>query len=191
MNNLGKKNKRTALVILAVVAAMVGLSFAFVPLYRLFCEMTGFAGTPAIGKDAPEKTLARKITISFDGRVDPGLPWDFRPEKRRITVHVGQQGLISYRGKNLSARATTGTAVYNVTPDKAGKYFTKTQCFCFAEQSLGPGKTAHFPVVFYVDPTIAKDREMDDVTDITLSYTFFPANSKALDDALSAYGARQ
>lgn len=183
--NIQDKNRKTARVALMTVAFMVGLSFAAVPLYRLFCQVTGFDGTTMIGGTAPGKVSERRITVLFDGRTDPGLPWHFKPETRKMTVNIGQQGLISFMGKNQSAGQTTGTALYNVTPLKAGKYFHKTQCFCFARQDLGPGKTTHFPVAFYIDPAILKDREMDDVTDIVLSYTFYAADSDALDTAMT------
>lgn len=174
--------------IVAVVLAMGSLSFASVPLYRIFCQMTGYDGTTQEGGTLPDKIVDRDIRILFDARVDSGLPWDFGPEQKHLTVKVGQQGFISYQAKNLAGGKTTGTAVYNVTPDKVGKYFHKTQCFCFAEQSIAPGKIAHFPVVFFVDPSIMDDPTLDDVTDITLSYTFFATESDALDKALSDYG---
>lgn len=187
-----EKNRKLARNMGLVVLFMVLLSFASVPLYRIFCQVTGFDGTTQMGGKAPDKDKIdkREITILFDSRIDSGLPWEFKPEKRKMTVHIGQQGLISFLGSNLSARDTVGTAVYNVTPEKAGKYFFKTQCFCFARQELGPGKTAHFPVMFYVDPSILEDSQMDDVTDITLSYTFYPADSDALDKAITNYGGK-
>ena len=182
------KNRKTAAAILCVVGAMIALSFAFVPLYRLFCQMTGYDGTTQVSAKAPGKIYEREIDVMFDARTDSGLPWEFVPEKRRVRVKVGQQGFISFRATNLSARKTVGTAIYNVTPDKAGAYFSKTQCFCFNEQVLEGGRTAHFPVVFYIDPKILQDRQMDDVSDITLSYTFFPANSKNFEKAMEKYG---
>ncbi|MDB5478459.1 MAG: cytochrome c oxidase assembly protein [Alphaproteobacteria bacterium] len=188
MNNLKNKNNKSAAFIAAIVLGMIALSFASVPLYRVFCRVTGFDGTVQVGGKAPDKIDKRQVTISFDARVDSGLPWEFRPETRKMDVHVGQQALVSFMGTNLSANDTIGTAVYNVVPEKAGIYFHKTQCFCFAKQELGPGKTAHFPVMFYLDPAMLADREMDDVTDITLSYTFFPTDSKALDRAIENYG---
>lgn len=188
MNELDRKNKRVALIVLAVVAGMIGLAYASVPLYRLFCQITGYGGTTQISAAGPEKIVDRTIRITFDARVDASLPWDFKPEVRHVDVKVGQKGLVSYVAVNESSARTVGMSVYNVTPDKAGKYFHKTQCFCFAEQALDGGKTTHFPVVFYVDPSIMDDPLMDDVTDITLSYTFYAAESTALDDAISNYG---
>lgn len=188
MNDLHAKNKKILFAGLGVVALMIALSFAAVPLYSMFCKATGFGGTTMLAKEAPKDISERTIKVLFDARVDAGLPWDFKPETRSLTVKIGQQGLIAFQATNVSARQTKGTAVYNVTPEKVGKYFNKTQCFCFAEQELPPGKSAHFPVVFFIDPAILKDPDLEDVTDITLSYTFFPADSKALDDALSRYG---
>lgn len=187
MDQIQDKNKKLAFSILGIVVFMIGLSFAAVPLYDLFCRVTGYGGTTQVSVQAPDQVFDRKITVSFDSQVDRALPWEFKPEMRHVDVQVGQQGLINYQARNITARSTVGTALYNVTPDKVGKYFHKTQCFCFAEQVIKAGETAHFPVLFYVDPEIMKDPEMDDVTDITLSYTFFPAESEALDKALSAY----
>jgi cytochrome c oxidase assembly protein subunit 11 len=188
MSELRDKNRRLAFAVTGIVLAMVALSFASVPLYRLFCQITGYDGTVSQSDTLPDHILERKMTISFDARVDSSLPWRFGPDEKHVTVKIGQKGFISYSAVNQSARRSTGVSVFNVTPDKAGKYFHKIQCFCFAEQSLDGGKTAHFPVVFYVDPAIAEDRLMDDVTDITLSYTFYAAESDALNDAMSNYG---
>jgi cytochrome c oxidase assembly protein subunit 11 len=185
------KNKKLARRLGLVVVFMIGLSFAAVPMYRVFCQKTGFGGTVIIGGKAPDKMDKREITVLFDARVDSSLPWDFKPETREMTVHVGEKSLVSFIGSNLSANTTTGAAVYNVTPEKVGEYFHKIQCFCFNKQELGPGKTAHFPVVFYLDPALLKDPEMDDVTDVTLSYTFYPADSKALDKAIENYGTKK
>jgi cytochrome c oxidase assembly protein subunit 11 len=190
MTELRDKNTKIARILLVVIIVMVALSFAAVPLYKRFCQMTGFGGTPLISKTLPDHILKRRITISFDARVDSSLPWDFKPEQRKTSIAIGQQGIMSFTADNLSAKETTGTAVYNITPDKAGAYFHKTQCFCFAQQSLKPGGNAHFPVMFFVDPSINDDPEMDDVTDITLSYTFYAADSKALDKAISTYGQK-
>lgn len=185
--DIQKKNKRVVLIIVGVLVAMIGVSFASVPLYRLFCQVTGLDGTMRIGGEAPGKASERTITISFDARVNQGLPWTFKPDQRKVDVFVGQSGVASYEGTNLSAKNTTGTALYNVSPFKAAKYFYKTQCFCFAEQSLAPGKSAHFPLMFYIDPAFLTDPEMDDVTDITLSYTFYAADSDALEKAMTNF----
>jgi cytochrome c oxidase assembly protein subunit 11 len=191
VNELQQKNKKSATIILLIVVAMIGLSFAAVPLYSMFCRKTGFAGTPLISSTLPDHVLKRRITVSFYTRVDNSLPWEFKADKSDVKLAVGQQGMMSFTASNLSANETTGTAIYNVTPDKVAKYFHKTQCFCFGAQNIGPGKTAQLPVVFFVDPSIANDAEMDDITDIALSYTFFAANSKALDKAISTYGQKK
>ncbi len=183
------KNTKTLLVILSFVAFMIGVAFASVPLYDLFCKVTGFGGTTQVSDALPDESeiLNRTISIHFNGDTNRDLSWAFKPETHKIDVKVGQQGLINFKAKNTAAIPTIGTAVYNVTPLKAGKYFKKTQCFCFDEQLLKPGEEMNMPVVFYIDPSIAQDRNMDDVKSITLSYSFFKSNSKALDSALEAF----
>ncbi len=185
------KNSKTLTSILLVVAVMIGLSFASVPLYKLFCQVTGFDGTVQIGStELPDKILERTVKVAFNADISSSLPWSFKPEKREMTVRLGQQGLIAFHAVNKSARATTGTAIYNVTPEKVGQYFHKTQCFCFAEQTLTPGQDMQMPVVFYIDPAMAEDKSMEDVKAITLSYTFFPAESKELDQAMEDFQNR-
>ena len=175
--------------VLGIVFSMTILAFASVPLYDLFCRTTGFGGTTQISDNAPnaDQILNKKITVHFNGDTARNLPWGFQPETRKITLKIGQQGLINFKAKNKGNTATTGTAVYNVTPAKAGKYFQKTQCFCFDEQTLSPQQEMNMPVTFYIDPTIAQDRNMDDVSTITLSYSFFPSRSNELEDALEAF----
>ena len=154
-----------------------------------FCRVTGFGGTTQISEAPPreDEILDRKITILFDSNTHRNLNWRFKPEMRKVTVNVGQQGLITYKAQNKESTPTTGTAVYNVTPAKAGKYFHKTQCFCFDAQTLQPDEAMDMPVLFYIDPSIADDKHMDDVKTITLSYSFFQSDSKALDSALEAF----
>lgn len=181
-------NRQIAFAIVSIVVFMVGISFLSVPLYNLFCKMTGYGGTPQIGATAlPTKTYDRMITVSLIADTDRTLPWDFKPEQRHVQVKVGQTAIISFNAHNQTARATSGTAIYNVTPDKIGKYFHKTQCFCFQEQTLNAGATAHFPVMFFIDPAIMDDKSVQDVTDITLAYTFYPSDSTRLDQALENY----
>lgn len=170
------KTKRTALSLLAVVAAMVGLSFAAVPLYDMFCRVTGFGGTTMRAEPGEaEKLVAsdREITIHFDANVAAGMPWLFRPLQQRVKVKVGEPKLAFYRAQNNSDYTLVGTSTFNVTPPKAGKYFDKVQCFCFTEQSLKPGESIEMPVEFFIDPKILEDKDLDDVNNITLSYTFF------------------
>ena len=184
---LTRKNRKTGGLVLLVVAGMVGLSFASVPLYRLFCQVTGFGGTTQISQILPDKILERSVTVKFNADVNRALPWDFRPQQREITVHIGEKALIAYAARNKIARPTAGTAIYNVTPLKVGKYFHKIQCFCFDEQILGPGQKVSMPVMFYIDPAMDEDPGMEDVSVITLSYTFFPADSSALEQGLDAF----
>lgn len=187
------KNTKTLVVILAVVVGMIGFAYASVPLYRMFCQVTGWDGTPNIyarPATAEDKRNATVI-VQFNSDVDRTLPWDFRPEQRRVTAQVGVPALTAYEARNHSDKPVTGTAVYNVSPQKAGRYFNKTQCFCFDRQTLAPGQRADFPVQFYIDPKFVDDPEMDDVKIITLSYTFYEADSQNLEKALDAYGATQ
>ena len=168
------RNTRTALLMALIVAAMVGLAFASVPLYRMFCEYTGFDGTPQRAERAPG-AIAGEVGVRFDANVHPGLPWKFEPEQTTVRVKPGAQTKIYYRAENLSAKTITGQAVFNVSPDQVGKYFKKIECFCFTQQTLKPGETADMPVVFFVDPRIEKDPDTRNIDEITLSYTFYPA----------------
>ncbi|MFQ5467979.1 MAG: cytochrome c oxidase assembly protein, partial [Kiloniellaceae bacterium] len=148
------RNGRTAVILAGVVVAMAGLSFASVPLYRLFCQVTGYGGTPQVADVAPAAILERVITVQFNADVDPSLPWRFRPAQRRVKVRVGEPGVARYYARNLAKRAITGQATFNVTPLKAGPYFTKIQCFCFDEQTLAAGQEVEMGVTFFVDPSI-------------------------------------
>ena len=170
----GSRNARTAMVLSAVVLAMVGLSFASVPLYRIFCQVTGFGGTTQVADALPAAAAARRIIeVRFNADVDPSLPWSFQPVERAVSVRVGEPGLAFFRARNLSDRTIVGSATFNVTPLKTGEYFTKVQCFCFEEQLLEPGQSVDMAVSFYIDPEILEDRNVDEVKAITLSYTFF------------------
>ena len=178
MNAVASDNRRTALKMALLVGAMVALAFASVPLYRAFCQLTGFAGTPLRATEAPG-AIAGEIGVRFDANVNPGLPWRFEPVQTNVRVAPGARTQVLYRAQNLSARATTGQAVFNVSPDAAGKYFKKIECFCFTEQTLKPGQSVTMPVVFFVDPEIRKDPDTRDIDEITLSYTFYPVESPA------------
>lgn len=175
-----ERNARIALILGGVVCAMIALAFAAVPLYRLFCQVTGYGGTTQVAESLPETSAERVITVRFDATVHPGLPWSFQPEERQIALHVGESGLVFYKAKNLADHLTAGTATFNVTPLKAGQYFNKVACFCFDEQQLKAGEEIDMGVSFFVDPAILDDRNLDDVTTITLSYTFF-ADEEAFD----------
>ena len=174
-----RRNARTGVVLTGVVAGMIGLSFASVPLYRLFCQVTGFGGTTQVAEAAPGAVSERVTKVRFNADTGPGLPWTFKPVQREIALKVGESGLAYYRARNLADVAVTGTSTFNVTPLKAGRYFSKVQCFCFDEQRLEAGQELDMAVSFFVDPAILSDRNLDDVTTITLSYTFF----RAPDDA--------
>jgi len=163
----------------AFVALMVGAAYAAVPFYNWFCRTTGFAGTTQVATAGPGHVLDRSITIRFDSNVTPGLPWRFEPEKTSIDVRIGEVVTALYKVTNESARETYAQASYNVAPSTVGIYFQKINCFCFTEQTLKPGETREMPVVFYVDPDLAKDAEQDGLNTITLSYTFYPVREPA------------
>lgn len=173
------RNLRTGAVLGLVAVGMVGLSFAAVPLYQLFCQVTGFAGTPQIAEAAPEKAIDRRFTIRFNANVNPDLDWSFRPAQQTMDVAAGEQALAFYVARNTGSRPVVGTATFNVTPEQAGGYFAKVACFCFTEQVLAPGERIDMPVSFYVDPDVVNEKSMDGVTSITLSYTFFPAEDQS------------
>ncbi|MEM9810073.1 MAG: cytochrome c oxidase assembly protein [Pseudomonadota bacterium] len=166
-------NKRVALIVTGVVAGMTALSFAAVPLYETFCRVTGWGGTTQIADLSSETVLDRKITIRFDASRSSDLPWTFKPDQVSQTLRIGETGLAYYEATNLSDEPVIGMASYNVQPAKAGLYFMKVECFCFTEQLLQPGETVLMPVTYFVDPEIADERNLDDVREITLSYTFY------------------
>jgi cytochrome c oxidase assembly protein subunit 11 len=182
---LSNKRKRMMLVVLGGVACgMVGLSFAAVPLYDLFCSVTGFGGTTQTAESAPTTVGERVMAVQFNSDVSHDVPWRFKPSQREVKLRVGEVGLAFYTATNESKNTILGSATFNVTPLKAGIYFTKIDCFCFEEQVLRPGERAELPVTFFIDPDIVNDRDMDDVTTITLSYTFFNQGEEALKDYL-------
>lgn len=168
-----RSNARLALTLIGVVFGMVGLSFAMVPLYQLFCQVTGWGGTTQVAETLPETVSDRTIAVRFNADVNEKLPWSFGPVQREVEVKIGENRLAFYRAKNVGERPVVGTATFNVTPLKAGQYFSKVACFCFTEQRLEPGQEIDMPVSFFVDPAILDDPNMEDVKTITLSYTFF------------------
>ena len=180
-----RRRVATALILGGVVCSMVGLAFAAVPLYRLFCQVTGFGGTTQVADAAPAEIGERLVTIRFNADTARDLPWYFKPEQREMTVRVGEMAMAVYNAVNQSDRALIGSSTFNVTPVKAGAYFNKIECFCFEEQTLAPGERADFPVSFFVDPDIVEDRRLDDVTTITLSYTFFARGEGVTEAALA------
>ena len=183
-----RRRTATALILGGVVCGMVGLAFGAVPLYKLFCQVTGFGGTTQVAEEAPVTIGERVVTVRFNADTARDLPWHFKPEQREIKVRVGEMAMAVYNAVNQSDRALIGTSTFNVTPVKAGAYFNKIECFCFEEQTLAPGERADFPVSFFVDPDIVEDRRLDDVTTITLSYTFF-ARGEGVTEAALADGA--
>lgn len=174
-----RRNNRILFACLGLVVGMGGLSYAAVPLYDMFCRATGYGGTTQRADSAPAAISDRKMTIRFDGTASSGLPWTFDPDQKKMTVNVGESALAFYSATNHSDKPVTGTAAFNVTPLKAGIYFSKVDCFCFTEQTLEPGETANMPVSFFVDPEINDDRKLDEVKTITLSYTFFRTEDEA------------
>ena len=185
-----RRNLRTGAFAFAGALAMLGLGYASVPLYRLFCQVTGFGGTTmnATESDAVRAAAAatgQKISIRFDATTAMGMPWTFRPAQATDTVTIGERDIATYVARNNSEHAITGVATFNVTPEQAGKYFNKVQCFCFTEQTLAPGQEVTMPVLYYVDPAMLDDPEMQGVEQITLSYTFHRA-----DDPVSPAGPR-
>ena len=174
------RNNRTALTMAIVGLGMLALAFASVPLYRVFCQVTGYGGTTQRAEVAPGADVAEgKIGVRFDANIDSKLPWKFEPEQERVRVIPGAQTKIFYRATNMTARATTGQAVFNVTPISVGKYFSKIECFCFTEQTLKGGQSVDMPVIFFVDPKVRQDPDTKGVDEITLSYTFYPVETGA------------
>lgn len=172
------RNRRVLLSCVGVVAGMTALSFAAVPLYDLFCRVTGFGGTTQRAAEATGETVDRMIRIRFDASVKSGMEWEFQPVQRELSMKIGESAVAFYRARNVADSSVTGTASFNVTPLKAGKYFNKIECFCFTEQMLEPGKSIDMPVTFFVDPEIVQDPNLDDVKVITLSYTFFEVEAE-------------
>lgn len=168
-----RSNRTVVLLSLAALAAMIGLVALSVPLYQMFCRVTGYGGTPRSGAVAPGPVAGRPVTVRFDSSVAKDLPWRFQPTQREIKAHLGEQVLATYTATNTGPDPIIGTATFNVTPDKAGRYFNKIACFCFTEQRLEPGQSIDMPVTFFVDPAMADDPYANEVTTITLSYTFF------------------
>jgi cytochrome c oxidase assembly protein subunit 11 len=167
-----------ALSLAGLVAGMVGLSFAAVPLYRMFCQATGYGGTPQRAEAAPTEVLDRTIRIRFDGNVDHNLPWRFVPDQASMDVKIGETALAFFKATNPSDAAVSGTAVFNVAPEIAGRYFAKIECFCFKQQTLAAGQTVEMPVTFLVDPKIIDDEDTTNITEITLSYTFYRTDAE-------------
>jgi cytochrome c oxidase assembly protein subunit 11 len=176
------------MILTGVFSAMVGLTYASVPLYRIFCAKTGFDGTPvrADGETAAVAPIARTVTVSFTSDVDGGLPWKFYPKQNKIEARVGETYLAFFEAENKTDKPITGQATFNVSPEPWGPYFVKIQCFCFNQQTLKPGEKVEMPVTFYLDPALAKDHLLDRMSDVTLSYTFFRSAEPAPEKVGSA-----
>ncbi|MFD2264158.1 cytochrome c oxidase assembly protein [Lacibacterium aquatile] len=180
------KNKKTMLSLAMMTTGMLCLAYASVPLYEIFCQVTGFGGTTQHSGAAPSETNERLMRVRFDANVAHGMPWSFKTLQTEVTVKLGEEKLIFYKAKNLSNEPITGVATFNVTPEKSGPFFDKIACFCFENQTLAPGEEIEMPVSFFVDPELVKDRSLDGVKTITLSYTFFRAKEQPLAQAPAA-----
>ena len=176
MTAIAARNKAVAFKAALFGLAMLALAFASVPLYRIFCQVTGFGGTTQVADRAPG-AVAGEIGVRFDANIEPSMPWTFKPEQTTVRVHPGARTTIYYRATNLVARPTTGRAIFNVTPAQAGQYFSKIECFCFTEQTLKAGESVKMPVIFYVDPKIREDEATKHIDEITLSYRFYPVEN--------------
>ncbi len=178
MSSIARRNRTVALRAGLFGLAMLALAFASVPLYRAFCQATGFDGTPQRAEVAPG-AVTGEIGVRFDANISATLPWKFVPEQETVRIHPGERTTIYYDAQNYTARSTTGQAIFNVTPEQAGRYFSKIECFCFTEQTLKPGERVRMPVVFFVDPKLRTDPATRDIDEITLSYTFYPVENSA------------
>ncbi len=167
-----------AAIVGGIALGMVGMSYAAVPLYQLFCQVTGYGGTTKRAESAPSKVLDRTITVYFDANTSKSLPWKFKPAQYSMELKIGDTGLAYYKATNLSDKTVKGSALFNVTPVAAGSYFNKIECFCFTEQELKPGESVDMPVTFFIDPDFVKDPDTKKIQEITLSYTFFPIDGK-------------
>lgn len=184
-DDITRRNLRVGAMAFAGALAMLGLGYAAVPLYQMFCQVTGFGGTTMIASEEDAARAAaiatgQKISVRFDASTSAGMPWAFRPTKATQTVTIGQRDIATYTARNDGSQPITGTATFNVTPEQAGKYFNKIQCFCFTEQTLQPGEQVTMPVLYYVDPAMLEDPNMAGVQQITLSYTFHRAREPQL-----------
>jgi cytochrome c oxidase assembly protein subunit 11 len=172
-----RNNKRLGVTLGAIAVGMIGLAFASVPLYQLFCQVTGFGGTPQVAAENPKGVIAREMKVRFDVNIDRNLPWTVEAAAP-ITDRIGSVDTVNYIATNNSDQPMSGMAVFNVTPEKAGAYFNKIECFCFTEQTLQPGETVEMPIVFFVDPELDDNFELNTVREITLSYTFYASDSE-------------
>lgn len=176
-----RKNKKFLLSLLLLFSGMVMLTYASVPLYKIFCQVTGFGGTTQTAVLPSAVVLDREINVRFNSDIDPNLAWAFKPQQLELKLHIGETGVAYYKVQNLTNEPLVGIATYNVTPLKAGKYFTKIECFCFTDQYIAPGETKNMPVTFFISPDLDRDRHMKEIETITLSYTFFQSKADPKD----------
>ncbi|MDM7850380.1 cytochrome c oxidase assembly protein [Pseudochrobactrum kiredjianiae] len=179
-----RSNRIVALSCASFFVAMIGVAYAAVPLYQMFCQVTGYGGTTQRVEQMSDTILDQTVKVRFDANVSGGLPWDFKPVQREVTVRIGETTIINYEAKNLSDRPTAGRATFNVSPDLTGSYFNKVQCFCFTDTTLAAGETMEMPVMFFVDPDIVKEKDLKGLKTITLSYTFFPLDKEPANAAI-------
>jgi len=173
----GRRNRRVGVMLTGLAIGMVGLAFASVPLYQLFCQVTGYGGSTQVAEGNPKGVIAREMKVRFDINVDRALPWTVKAAAP-VTDKIGTVDTVNYLATNNSDKPITGQAIFNVSPEKAGVYFNKIECFCFTEQTLQPGETVEMPIVFFVDPDIAENRELNTIKEITLSYTFYASDNE-------------
>lgn len=183
MATMQRRKSITVAALAGLLVGMAGLSYAAVPLYRMFCQITGYGGTTQVATEVPDTVSDRVVTVRFNADTASGLPWNFRPKQRQIELRIGETALIYYIAENPTARTLVGTSTFNVTPHKVGPYFAKVECFCFTEQTLAPGESAELAVTFFVDPMMLEDPNLAEINTITLSYMFFPAKTQTLSDA--------
>ena len=186
---VANQHRKVAIRAASIAVVMLGMAYAAVPLYQIFCQVTGFAGTTQRATAAPDMVLDRKITIRFDSNIAHGLGWTFGPTERTVDVNIGENKLVFYRASNPSDQPVTGTASFNVAPEAAGRYFNKIECFCFTEQTLKSGESVEMPVSFFVDPEIVNDGDTRHITQITLSYTFYPVQEKQASKTVKSKGS--
>lgn len=171
-----RANARLAIFCGAFFFGMIGVAYASVPLYKLFCQVTGYGGTTQRVEQASERILDKTIKVRFDANTGASMPWRFQPKQRQVEIRIGETTQIAYEATNRSSTPVTGTATFNVTPQAAGAFFNKVECFCFTETTLQPGETLDMPVIFFIDPDVVNSKELKDISTITLSYTFFPVD---------------
>lgn len=183
-----RSNRIVAISCVSFFVAMIGMAYAAVPLYQMFCQVTGYGGTTQRVEQMSDTILDQTVKVRFDANVSGGLPWDFKPVQREVTVRIGETTIINYEAKNISDRPASGRATFNVSPDLTGSYFNKVQCFCFTDTTLAAGETMEMPVMFFVDPDIVKEKDLKGLTTITLSYTFFPLDKEPANAAVQPAG---